>query len=29
MNKYYELSAPQKAIWLTEQYYKNTNVNNV
>ena len=29
MNKYYELSAPQKAIWFTEQYYKNTNVNNV
>lgn len=27
--KYYELTAPQKAIWLTEQYYKNTNVNNV
>ena len=29
MNTYYELSAPQKAIWLMEQYYKNTNVNNV
>ena len=27
--KYYELTAPQKAIWLTEQYYKNTNINNV
>lgn len=26
---YYELSAPQKAIWLTEQYYQSTNVNNV
>lgn len=29
MNKYYELSAPQKSIWFMEQYYKNTNVNNV
>ena len=29
MEKYYELTAPQKAIWLTEQYYENTNVNNV
>ena len=27
--KYYELTAPQKSIWLTEQYYKNTNINNV
>ena len=29
MNTYYDLTAPQKAIWLMEQYYKNTNVNNV
>ena len=27
--KYYELTAPQKAIWLTEQYYQKTNVNNI
>lgn len=27
--EYYELTAPQKSIWLTEQYYKNTNINNV
>ena len=27
--KYYDLAAPQQAIWLTEQYYQNTNVNNV
>lgn len=27
--KYYDLTAPQQAIWLTEQYYQNTNVNNV
>lgn len=27
--RYYELTAPQKSIWLTEQYYKNTNINNV
>ena len=27
--KYYELTAPQKAIWLTEKYYENTNINNV
>lgn len=26
---YYNLTAPQKSIWLTEQYYKNTNINNV
>ena len=25
----YNLTSPQKAIWLTEQYYKNTNINNV
>ncbi|MGN1299484.1 MAG: amino acid adenylation domain-containing protein [Candidatus Scatovivens sp.] len=25
----YDLTAPQKSIWLTEQYYKNTNINNV
>ena len=30
MNKeLYDLTAPQKSIWLTEQYYKNTNINNV
>ena len=23
----YDLTAPQKSIWLTEQYYKNTNIN--
>ena len=28
-NEYYNLTAPQKSIWLTEQYYKSTNVNNV
>ena len=27
--KFYELTAPQKSIWLTEQYYKNTNINNI
>lgn len=27
--EYYELTAPQKSIWLTEQYYKNTNINNL
>ena len=27
--KYYNLTAPQRSIWLTEQYYPNTNVNNV
>ena len=26
---YYDLTAPQKSIWLTEQYYKNTNINNL
>ena len=26
---FYELTAPQKSIWLTEQYYKNTNINNI
>ena len=25
----YELTNPQKSIWLTEQYYKGTNINNV
>ena len=27
--KLYNLTSPQKAIWLTEQYHKNTNINNV
>lgn len=27
--KLYDLSNPQKSIWLTEQFYKNTNVNNI
>lgn len=27
--KMYDLTAPQKSIWLTEQYYTNSNVNNV
>ena len=27
--KFYNLSNPQKAIWLTEEYYKNTSINNV
>ena len=27
--KLYDLTSPQKSIWLTEQYYKNTNINNV
>ncbi len=25
----YDLTNPQKSIWLTEQYYRNTNINNV
>ena len=25
----YKLTAPQNAIWLTEQYYQNTNINNI
>ena len=28
-NRLYSLTNPQKAILLTEQYYKNTNINNV
>ena len=28
-NKIYELTAPQKSIWLTEQYYENTTINNI
>ena len=28
-NKMYELTAPQKSIWLTEQYYKDTSINNI
>lgn len=27
--EYYDLTAPQRAIWLTEQYYDSTNINNV
>lgn len=27
--EYFDLTAPQKSIWLTEQYYSNTNINNV
>ena len=27
--KMYDLTAPQKSIWLTEQYYTNSNVNNI
>ncbi len=29
MKNLYDLTSPQKSIWLTEQYYKNTNINNV
>lgn len=29
MNGYYELTDPQKSIWITEQYFKNTNINNI
>lgn len=29
MNKLYNLSNPQKSIWLTEQYYYGTNINNI
>lgn len=25
----YDLSIPQKSIWITEQFYKNTNINNI
>ena len=28
-NKMYELTAPQKSIWLTEQYFQNTSINNI
>ena len=27
--KLFDLTAPQKSIWLTEQYYSNTNINNI
>ena len=27
--KLYSLTRPQKSIWLTEQYYPNSNINNV
>ena len=29
MNKLYNLTNPQKSIWLTEAYYKGSNINNV
>ena len=29
MENLYELTNPQKSIWLTEQYYKGTSVNNI
>ena len=25
----YELTNPQKSIWMTEQFYDNTNINNI
>ena len=25
----YELTNPQKSIWMTEQFYSNTNINNI
>lgn len=28
-NKLYNLTNPQKSIWLTEQFYKNTSINNI
>ena len=28
-NKSYELTSPQKSIWITEQYYKGTSINNI
>lgn len=28
-NEFYRLTTPQKSIYITEQYYKNTNINNV
>ena len=27
--KMYELTNPQKSIWLTEQYFQNTTINNI
>ena len=29
LNNIYKLTTPQKSIFLTEQYYKSTNINNV
>ncbi len=29
MEKLYELTEPQKSIWLTEEYYKGTSINNI
>ena len=28
-NKFYELTSPQKSIWYTENYFENTNINNI
>lgn len=28
-NKFYELTSPQKSIWYTENYFVNTNLNNI
>ncbi len=27
--KFYNLTTPQKSIYFTEQYYNNTNINNI
>ena len=27
--EFFELSNPQNSIWLTEQFYTNTNINNI
>ena len=29
MKNSYDLTAPQNSIWLTEQFYNNTNINNI
>ena len=29
MENLYNLTNPQKSIWLTEQYYKGSNINNI
>ncbi len=28
-NEFFKLTTPQKSVFLTEQYYKNTNINNI